>query len=152
MGVPSFVAAVAAGAICLATLTGCSSGGPLGEVGSVDELREAYVNAGSSCDEFREGPIGFGYCSGDSPRVTFVVYPSVESMEGYREFILSKPWDGIDYLFGSNWYIQGLGVNDEVDLERVGATLGGDYVPAATPTADSPADPEATSESTSSAE
>ncbi len=149
MGLPSLAAAVAAGAICLAALTACSSGGPLGEVGSVDELREAYVNAGGSCDEFEEGPIGVGTCRDDGPWVTFDVYPSVESMEGLRESLSRKPWENTSFLLGSNWMIW---ASSKVDLERIGATLGGDYLRGATPAPESSADPEATSEPTSSAE
>lgn len=135
------IAAVsAAGLGCLATLTGCSSGGSLGTAGSADELREAFIAAGGSCDtpedalaevapgpgdlkaltqtwELAEPPLAWVSCGHGAK---FVLFPSSAGANSYAGGLgqLATAF-GEDILTGDNWVVTGK------DLKKIQESMGG---------------------------
>ncbi len=98
----------AATTLCaVAMLTACSGSGASG-FESIDELKEAYVNAGAECDEWQLGSqtgswTAFGNC--DLTRATLSIYDSTED----RDSMIEQLQDGTSLhsqaLVGSNWII-----------------------------------------------
>ncbi len=112
-------------------MAGCGEGvGAAGETyDSIDELREAYEQAGGSCDEWKQSDrVAAALESGDcDSRTVLSTYASSSDASNAAEVLLASSL-AASVLVGENWIINAPG-----DLDRLSEQIGGEVVEGAEP-------------------
>lgn len=113
--------------VVLLALTGCSStSSELGPVDNVEQLRDAYTDAGYECDwKPREGSDfteGFGECSYNTVLMHFVDESHRDSMIERNRMTFEGTGVEFNYLVGPNWVI------GSPDVDALQNEFGGEVV------------------------